>query len=134
MASVRLKFIQQFIDRHGHPRFYFRRPGFPRCALPALPFSEEFMAAYTEAMAGQPRVIGRREFSPGTMAALRVSYLSSANFLSLAPSTQSDYRRIIDRLCEEAGDNRVALLQLRLSLTHARTSEGKHHNRALSPG
>jgi integrase len=114
MASLQLKFIQQFIDRHGHPRFYFRRPGFPRRALPGLPFSEEFRAAYAEAMAGQPPVVrGPCECRPGTMAALRVSYLSSANFLSLAPSTQSYYRGIIDRLCEEAGNNRVALLERR---------------------
>jgi hypothetical protein len=23
------KFVQSFVDRHGKPRFYFRRPGFP---------------------------------------------------------------------------------------------------------
>jgi integrase len=70
------------------------------------------MAAYTEAMAGQRApVIGPREFHPGTMNALRVSYLNSPNFRSLAPSTQSAYRSIVDRLCTEAGSNRVALLE-----------------------
>jgi integrase len=112
MASLQLKFIQQFIDRHGHPRFYFRRPGFPRRALPGLPFSEEFMKAYTEAMAGQVAPVrGHREIRPGTMSALRVSYFNSAGFRSLASRTQSDYRGIIDRFCEEVGNNRVALLQ-----------------------
>jgi integrase len=112
MASLLLKYVQQFIDRHGHTRFYFRRPGFTRRALPGLPFSEEFMTAYAEAMAGQPApVTGTRELHPGTMNALRVSYLNSPNFRSLAPSTQSAYRSIIDRLCEAAGNHRVAMLE-----------------------
>jgi integrase len=118
MASLQLKFVQQFVDRHGHPPHYFRRPGFTRRALPGLPGSPEFMAAYTEAMAGQPpAVIGRpdgvplREFNPGTMNALAVSYFSSRDFRSLAPSTQTAYRSIIDRLCREDGNSRVAHLQ-----------------------
>jgi hypothetical protein len=43
------KFVQGFVDRHGRPRFYFRRPGFKRVPLPGLPWSPEFMAAYQEA-------------------------------------------------------------------------------------
>jgi hypothetical protein len=30
------KFVQGFIDRHGRPRFYFRRPGFKRMPLPSF--------------------------------------------------------------------------------------------------
>jgi integrase len=45
------------------------------------------------------------------MNALRVSYLNSPNFRSLAPSTQSAYRSIIDRLCEATGNHRVAMLE-----------------------
>jgi integrase len=115
MASLQLKFIQQFIDRHGHPRFYFRRPGFKRVPLPGLSGSPEFMAAYTEAMAGQPPAVipQSREFNPGTMNALAGSYFSSRGFRTLAPTTQSAYRSIIDRLCREDGNNRVAKLERR---------------------
>src|SRR5262252_8656396 len=45
-------------DRHGKPRWYFRRPGFKQMPLPGLPWSPEFMAAYEEALAGQPTPIG----------------------------------------------------------------------------
>jgi hypothetical protein len=45
------QFVQAFIDQHGSPRFYFRRPGFPRVPLPGLPWSPEFMAAYETAPA-----------------------------------------------------------------------------------
>lgn len=40
------KFVQGFVDRHGHARFYFRRPGFKRVPLPGLPWTPQFMAAY----------------------------------------------------------------------------------------
>ena len=46
------KFVQGFIDRHGKARFYFRRAGFKAVALPGLPWSPEFMAAYEKALAG----------------------------------------------------------------------------------
>ena len=49
------KYTQAFTDRHGRPRFYFRRKGFARIRLPGLPWSPEFMAAYQAAMAGQAR-------------------------------------------------------------------------------
>ena len=45
----------------------------PAVHCPACPGSPEFMAAYTEAMAGQRApVTGPRKFHPGTMNALRV--------------------------------------------------------------
>jgi integrase len=116
MSSVHRKYIQQWIDRRsGKPRYYFRRPGFKRVPLPGSPWSPEFEAAYTEAMAGQrpPIISPRREFLPGTMNALAVAYFTSMGFRSLKPSTQSFYRSLIDRLCKDAGDNRVALLQRR---------------------
>jgi integrase len=113
MTSLRLKYVQQWIDRRNdQPRYYFRRPGFPRVPLPGSPFSEEFERAYREAMAGQRvPVTAGREVLPGTFNALAVSYLTSAHFSSLSPSTQSVYRNVIDRLRVEAGDNRIGRLE-----------------------
>jgi hypothetical protein len=68
------KFVQGFIDRQGKPRFYFRRPGFPRKPLPGLPWSPEFMAEYERALAGQTQQPGSAKLLPGTMRALAVSY------------------------------------------------------------
>jgi len=58
------KFVHGFIDRHGKPRFYFRRPGFKQLPLPGLPWSPEFMRAYEEALAGQPALIGSERVKP----------------------------------------------------------------------
>jgi integrase len=105
------KYVQGFIDRHGKPRFYFRRPGFKQMPLPGLPWSPEFMAAYKLALAGQPVPIGAKRVKPGTFRALAVSYFSSLAFSSMKASTQSVYRNAIDRLCDEHGDKSAATLQ-----------------------
>jgi hypothetical protein len=58
------------VDRHGKPRFYFRRRGFKRVALPSLPWSPEFMAAYEAALAGQGKLeIGASRTIPGNRSA-----------------------------------------------------------------
>src|SRR5437870_5652199 len=100
-----------FIDRHGRPRFYFRRAGFKKIPLPGLPWSPEFMAVYEQALAGQPTSIGAERVQPGTLRALAVSYFASPAFRTTRPSTQYTYRNVIDRLCIEHGDKRIALLQ-----------------------
>src|SRR5262245_9384970 len=95
-----------FIDRHGKPRLYFRRPGFAQVPLPGLPWSPEFMAAHEAAMKGEaaPRVeIGASRTMPGTVSALVVAYFGSSQFLSLSPSTQATYRNIIERIRTEHG-------------------------------
>ena len=105
------KFVQAFIDQHGRPRFYFRRPGFPRVPLPGLPWSPEFMAAYETALAGQPVQVGAGRLMPGTIRALAVSYFNSPAFRSMSRITQQDYRYAIERFCQEHGDKRAAALQ-----------------------
>jgi hypothetical protein len=105
------QYCNGFIDRYGKARWYFRRAGFKRMALPGLPWSPEFMAAYEQALAGQPAPIGTERTIPGTLRALAVSYFASPAFRTTRPGTQYTYRNVIDRLCAEHGDKRVALLQ-----------------------
>jgi integrase len=105
------KWVHGFLDRHQKPRFYFRRPGFKRVALPGLPWSPEFMSAYEEALAGQPAPIGAARTITGSMRALAVSYYNGAAFRALRASSQYERRGIIDRFCREHGDKRVATLQ-----------------------
>ena len=38
------RYVHGFLDRHGKPRFYFRRAGFEAKPLHGLPYSPEFMA------------------------------------------------------------------------------------------
>jgi integrase len=107
------KFVQQFIDRHGKPRFYVRRPGCKRVPLPGLPWSPTFMAAYEAATGDAPKQLemGAGRTLPGTVNALVVSYYRSDNWNGLAAETQKTRRRIIEKFRAEHGNKRVALLQ-----------------------
>jgi integrase len=109
------KFVNGYIDRHGKPRFYFRRAGFKKVPLPGLPWSPEFMAAYELALVGQPVPIGSARTRPDTMRALAISYYNSLAFRSMKANTQSVYRYILDSFCrlpdrdgQEYGDKLAA--------------------------
>jgi hypothetical protein len=63
------KYVHAFIDRHGTPRHYLRRPGFKQVPLPGLPWSPTFMAAYEVGMSGEApqKEIGSNHTKPGTV-------------------------------------------------------------------
>ena len=105
------KFVHGFVDRHGRPRFYFRRPGFESKPLHGLPYSAAFMNDYEAAMTGQPLPVGANRTRPGSMVALALSYFASPDFRTLKPSTQRAYRWIIERFCKDHGDKRAADLR-----------------------
>jgi integrase len=105
------RFVHGFIDRHGRPRFYFRRAGFETRPLRGLPYSPDFMREYEAAVAGQPLPVGAGRVRPGTMHALALSYFASPEFRTLRPSTQRAYRGMIDRICRDHGDKRAADLR-----------------------
>src|SRR5215813_11165169 len=113
------KYVHGFIDRHGKPRFYFRRVGFKKVPLPGLPWSSQFMEAYEQAVAGQSVLIdaGARRTKPGSMRALAVSYFQSVDYRSMQARTQRVYRGLIERFSEQPdkdgnkfGDKRAALI------------------------
>ncbi|HEY7300600.1 MAG TPA: tyrosine-type recombinase/integrase [Xanthobacteraceae bacterium] len=114
MSKIRLAFVQAFRDRYGKPRFYFRRHGQERVALPGLPGSKEFMAAYQLALAQGATAqtdIGASRTIPGTIGALVVAYYTSTSFQSLSPEAQTTYRSIIEGIRREHGDKRVAAIK-----------------------
>jgi integrase len=117
------KFVQQFIDRTGKPRFYLRRPGFKLVPLPGLPWSPQFMEVYEAALSGQPRQIGASRTKPGTVSAAITGYYYDQSFLVLASSTQRRLRRILERFRAEHGDKRIALLQRQHIITLLRSKK-----------
>ena len=97
MARLRLKYVHAFIDRHGKPRYYFRRAGFKHVRLPRLPGSLEFMDAYQAALDSGARIeVGATRSLPGTIAALVGAYLNSIGFKNLAVETQRSRRGILE--------------------------------------
>ena len=60
MTKIRLPYVQEYRDRHGRARRYFRRPGYKRVTLSGTPGSPAFMAAYQAALGSERPPIGRR--------------------------------------------------------------------------
>src|SRR2546422_7726268 len=105
MTKIRLRFIHEFVDRHGKVRRYVRLPGRQRVPLPGAPGTEAFNDAYQAALAGAEDSpappIGASRTMPGTINAAIISYVSSAAFTALAPETRGPRRRILERFRAE---------------------------------
>ena len=133
MARIKLKFVNGFTDRYGRPRHYFRRRGFPAIPLPGMPGSDDFIAAYSAALAGLPDQpeIGARGTLPGTIGALVVAYYRSDEWQhGLAEETRKTRQRIIERFRARHGDKRVALLRqehVAKMLAEIETPSAKRH-------
>lgn len=97
-------YVQAFTDRNGHARFYLRRKGCPRVALPGLPWSPTFMAAYEKAMQTAPQP---QRGASGTIGALIGAWYSSADYKALRGSTAGVYRNIAERFRASDGHRLV---------------------------
>jgi len=86
MANIRLRYVKAYVDRHGKARHYFRKPGCKPVALPGLPGSDEFMAAYSAALANPPP---RASGAPPHERALVLSVPRSPVISARPPSTIS---------------------------------------------
>jgi hypothetical protein len=96
------KFVNGYIDATGKARFYLRRKGQRHVALPGLPWSPEFMAAYEQALAGSTSAI-LNHVKPDSCEALVHEYLKSETFKLLADETQRTRRNILLRFAREHG-------------------------------
>jgi integrase len=115
MTKVRLPYVQEYRDRHGIARRYFRRPGFKRVTLPGTPGSPQFMAAYQTALAAERPPIGRKP-KDGTIADLVVSFYRSASFENLKPGSQRVYRLILDKFADKDGHRLVRDMPRRVAI------------------
>jgi integrase len=93
MTRIKLRYINEYVDRQGKVRRYFRRRGGHAIPLPGLPGSIEFMTAYQAALAVvSPPPPSPRHVIAGSLAAVAAGYLRSADFANLSPSSQRSYR------------------------------------------
>jgi hypothetical protein len=103
--------VDQFRDRHGHLRTYYRAGKGPRIPLPNDPTSAEFRLAYAAAYAGgaQPtNCADRADAEAGTLGALVVSYLRSPEFVELRDTTKKGYISRIETIRTKHGHRPVA--------------------------
>ena len=135
VAKIDLPYLQRFRDRHGHERLYYRR-GARRVALPGPTGSPEFLEAYQAAHASYAAQQADKaaRLTPGTMAALVVSYRSSATWRALRPETHRAYSPFLDDLVAQYHTNRVAMMEPRhvRQLVEKRATTPASANRLLS--
>jgi integrase len=105
MTTMRLRFVQAWVDGEGRAHHYFRRAGFARVRLPGLPGSAEFMAAYQAALESAPEPIGASRSKPGSVSAAIASYYASPSFRrALKPASQQVRRFVLEAFRREHGD------------------------------
>jgi site-specific recombinase XerD len=97
MAVFRMSYVKAYTDRHGKRRHYYRRPGYPRVALPGEPGSKAFAEAYEAAAEQRPSRIGEDRIVHGTFAWLIVEYYDSAAYGALKDITKRTYRNVLER-------------------------------------
>jgi len=103
-----IPYVQALRDRHGHPRYYFRRPGFKRVTLPGAPGSLEFMAAYQTALGGEMPAehppVGEKLSPPGSVGRAIARYYQHNSFThELAEATQKSRRNILENFRRDFG-------------------------------
>jgi integrase len=106
MATLRIKYVYEDMDRHGNVRLYFQRNRGPKIRLRAVPGTDEFGREYQAALNGkiEPRETEQQRCTPtknGSLRWLIEQYYASAEFKRLDSSTKSARRGILDNLCNE---------------------------------
>src|ERR1700716_856699 len=106
MTVIRIPYVKAYTARFGNVRRYFRKPGNKSVALPGVPGSAEFMAAYQAAL-GEPGPAPPARQGEGSAGALICDYLKSPAFTDLAASSKTLYRTILDRFGTQHGHRMV---------------------------
>jgi enterobacteria phage integrase len=105
VTKIRLPYVQEYKDRTGKVRRYLRRPGFKRVPLPGTPGSSRFMAAYEAGLAVTEAP--RHKHDDGTIGALVLGFYRSSSFTRLKPSSQTLYRKVLEKFAREDGHRLV---------------------------
>jgi len=108
VAVLKLKYVNEYRDRTGKLRRYFRRGGKTLGALPGEIASEEFMSAYQGFLAGDTPV-KRTAKIPGSLGLLITEYYGARPFLNLKPSSRQIYRYVLEPLAKAHG-HRTAMM------------------------
>jgi integrase len=95
--------VDHQVDRHGHPRWWYRRSKGPRLAALPMPGTTGFLAAWEaadkKADGLEVPAVGARMTRPGTLSAALVAYYGSAGWIQgLAPGTRAMRRPILEKL------------------------------------
>lgn len=103
MATLKLKYVNEYRDTGGKMRRYFRRGKKQRGMLPGEVGSEEFMEAYRGYMANVPPKPQSKRHHPESLGKLIEDFKASRLFTDLKPNTREAYRSALDAVGEKHG-------------------------------
>ena len=104
------QWVSEYHDRHGKPRYRFRRKGYSQYLFKAAPGSESFRQEYQaclEGIAAQAVVPGAERVRVGSFHDLIGRYYRSPDFLDPSERTREVYRGTIERWRAKYGDGLV---------------------------
>src|SRR4051812_43566897 len=105
MTNLRLPYVDEFVDRHGKPHYYFRYRH-KRWPLPA-PGSPGFLAAYEalkKTVQDNPAALAEVRFLPGSLGYAIEKFTGDKSYLtSRAAGTRKGERRLFDLLRKKYG-------------------------------
>jgi integrase len=107
MAVIKLDYVNEYTDRTGKKRRYFRRGGKRLGALPGEVGSEEFMAAYQGFLAENKPATPSPRTGEGSFGRLVTEYYGSTPFKNLKPSSRTAYRYALEPLAKAHGHRLV---------------------------
>jgi integrase len=110
MATIKLRYVHGYLDRTGKARSYFRKNG-RRVALPGIPGSAEFMAAYQACLHEQPAPAPVQRKAEGSFGRLVTDFYASKAFTKdIKTSSQRTYRAVLEPLVAAHGHRGVSMM------------------------
>lgn len=105
MKRNRYPYTSKFNDRHGKPRWRFRRVGYPVHYFGSPYGSKDFEREYAACLDAEPIRIGADRVRPGSVSDVIARYYADNSFLDLRPATQTVYRGVLERFRDTFGDD-----------------------------
>src|SRR4051812_30496761 len=107
VAVIKLDYVNEYTDRTGKVRRYFRRGGKRLGVLPGDVGSEEFMAVYQGFLAENKPTAFLPRTGEGSFGRLITEYYGSTPFKNLKPSSRTAYRYALEPLAKAHGHRLV---------------------------
>lgn len=109
MANLELKYVDEYRDRTGKVRRYFRKGGRRLGTLPGAVGSEEFMTAYAAFLAEKPAA-AKIPLHQDSLAKLIIDFYGDRMFTDLKDSTRKLYRYALDPISQAHGRRSASTL------------------------
>lgn len=110
------QWVSEYRDRHGKPRYRFRRKGYAQYLFKHAPGTEGFRQEYKaclDGVAAEQIAPGAERIVPGTFDDLIARYYRSPDFLDPSERTRVVYRGVIERWRVKYGKGKVRDLEAR---------------------